>query len=174
MLIWIGFLAAVVLVGTALWSTSDAAILARGGPELDLMSEYSSLKELEADASDVVVVEPTGESRTEHIGAAPFVVTEARVVSSGLGPLAAGTSSRSARTRSSGSMPPRSRRRARATSCTSGRGHRRTIRTRDSTGSWALRPRGVSTAKQGGSRPRRAPPRRVTITGTGDDLRVSS
>ncbi|WP_454041851.1 hypothetical protein [Cellulosimicrobium sp. Marseille-Q8652] len=54
------------------------------------MTEHSTLAELEDVASDVVLLEPTGGQRTEQIASAPFVVTQARVVASGAGPLSAG------------------------------------------------------------------------------------
>ncbi|MBD5785890.1 hypothetical protein IF650_06815 [Cellulosimicrobium terreum] len=56
-------------------------------PELDLMTEYRTLAELEDVASDLVLVEPTGEQRTERIGSSAFVVTQVRVVGSGTGPI---------------------------------------------------------------------------------------
>ncbi|WP_251152206.1 hypothetical protein [Cellulosimicrobium sp. Marseille-Q4280] len=59
-------------------------------PELDLMTEHSTLRQLEDVASDVVLVEPTGAQRTEEMHGASFVVTQVDVVASGAGPLSAG------------------------------------------------------------------------------------
>ncbi|OCI29839.1 hypothetical protein [Oerskovia enterophila] len=86
---WLAVLAVVVLGAAVWWTTSDSALVARGGEELDLMYDYSSLEELAVETTDVAVVEPTGETWTEHVSEAPFVVTELRVVSSDDGPLVA-------------------------------------------------------------------------------------
>lgn len=63
---------------------------------LDFVRTYDSLEALEADASDVVVVEPTVSSRVEYIGGSlnseptPFTVTTARVTGVLSGDLAVG------------------------------------------------------------------------------------
>lgn len=83
----VGVVAAALLV----WAAVEASPVSfRAGTELDLRDDYSSLDELEGEASDVVLVEPTGESRTETISGAAFRVTEAEVVAADDGPLAPG------------------------------------------------------------------------------------
>ncbi|QDW62342.1 hypothetical protein [Oerskovia sp. KBS0722] len=85
----LGVLAVLVLGAVVWWTSSDAVLVARGGEELDLIRDYSSIDELAVEATDVAVVEPTGRTWTEHIGTAPFAVTEVRVVTSDGGPLVA-------------------------------------------------------------------------------------
>lgn len=54
----LGLLGVLVVVGTT--------TVQPRAPELHLMTEHSTLTELEDVASDVVLVEPTGEQRTEQ------------------------------------------------------------------------------------------------------------
>lgn len=85
----LGVLAVLVLGAVVWWTSSDAALVAHGGEELDLIRDYSSVDDLAVEATDVAVVEPTGRTWTEHISTAPFAVTEVRVVTSDGGPLVA-------------------------------------------------------------------------------------